>query len=111
MVKRTPAVTVGCLVVLLISGVVTSAAAQGGADEVERVIKEFLVPFSNRNISEFIEYFADVRPRSSRRLQDRLDSPRDASRGKPPSRASSKPPTSASDPPLADAARSSSPLI
>ena len=59
MVKRTPAVTVGCLVVLLTSGVVTSAAAQGGADEVERVIKDFLVPFSNRNISEFIEYFAD----------------------------------------------------
>jgi ketosteroid isomerase-like protein len=28
-------------------------------DEVERVIKDFLVPFSNRNISEFIEYFAD----------------------------------------------------
>jgi hypothetical protein len=59
MVNRTPAVTVGCLVVLLTSGVVTSAAAQGGADEVERVIKDFLVPFSNRNISEFIEYFAD----------------------------------------------------
>jgi len=59
MVKRTPAVTVGCLVVLLISGVVTSAAAQGGADEVERVIKDFLVPFCNRNISEVIKYFAD----------------------------------------------------
>ena len=27
--------------------------------KVERVIKDFLVPFSNRNIGEFIEYFAD----------------------------------------------------
>jgi ketosteroid isomerase-like protein len=35
------------------------ALAQSGSDAVEQVIKDFLVPFSNRNIPEFIEYFAD----------------------------------------------------
>lgn len=50
---------VGCVLVLLTSAVATGAVAQSGADDVERVIKDFLVPFSNRNISEFIEYFAE----------------------------------------------------
>jgi ketosteroid isomerase-like protein len=37
----------------------SARAGASGSDVVEQVIKDFLVPFSNRNIREFIEYFAD----------------------------------------------------
>ena len=36
-----------------------SAVAQSNTDEVEQVIKAFLIPFSNQNVAEFVEYFAE----------------------------------------------------
>jgi ketosteroid isomerase-like protein len=50
---------IGCALLLLASAAPPGALAQSGSDAVEQVIKDFLVPFSNRNIREFIEYFAD----------------------------------------------------
>jgi ketosteroid isomerase-like protein len=35
------------------------ATAQSNTDEVEQVLKAFLVPFSSQNVAEFIDYFAD----------------------------------------------------
>ena len=35
------------------------AFAQGGNDEIEQVLKAFLVPFSGQNVAEFIDYFAE----------------------------------------------------
>lgn len=45
--------------VMLAAAAPSHVMAQNGSDEVEQVIRDFLVPFSNRNIPEFIEYFAD----------------------------------------------------
>ena len=57
--NRTRMLCVGCALVMLASAAPPQALAQSGSDAVEQVIKDFLVPFSNRNIREFIEYFAD----------------------------------------------------
>ena len=56
--KRTQLLWVGLALLFLISGGAT-ALAQTGPDEVEQVINDFLVPFSNRDVERFIEYFAE----------------------------------------------------
>ena len=50
-----------CLLVamIVVACLDSSVVAQPTSDEVEQVIKAFLVPFSNQNVAEFIEYFAD----------------------------------------------------
>jgi ketosteroid isomerase-like protein len=45
--------------VLVLTCVGSPARAQSGSDEIEQVIKAFLVPFSNQNVSEFMDYFAE----------------------------------------------------
>jgi ketosteroid isomerase-like protein len=56
--KRTRVLWVGCALALLTSGG-AKALAQDRSDEVERVINDFLVPFTNRDTAQFIEYFAE----------------------------------------------------
>jgi ketosteroid isomerase-like protein len=49
----------GLVVLLFASFAINEGFSQDVGDEVEQVIKNFLVPFSKGNVSEFIEYFAD----------------------------------------------------
>jgi ketosteroid isomerase-like protein len=52
--------------------------AQAGADEIEQTLQRFLMPFSNRDIPAFIQFFADdatvfFPARPPRRVQGRPD--------------------------------------
>jgi ketosteroid isomerase-like protein len=47
------------LVLLCVSVLAIPAAAQSQPDDVERVLAAFLIPFSNGNVAEFIDYFAE----------------------------------------------------
>ena len=49
----------GLVVLLFASFAISEGLSQDVGDEVEQVIKNFLVPFSSQKVSEFIEYFAD----------------------------------------------------
>jgi ketosteroid isomerase-like protein len=57
--KRTRVFWVGGALALLAFGSGAKAFGQSASDEVERVINDFLVPFTNRDTAQFIEYFAD----------------------------------------------------
>ena len=98
---------IGCALLMLASAAPPQALAQSGSDAVEQVIKDFLVPFSNRNIREFIEYFADD---ATVFLPSAPGPgfPADRVQGKPQSRESSKQPISALERSLGQGARSSS---
>jgi ketosteroid isomerase-like protein len=52
-------VLIASMIALVVSGGGPPAAAQSSTDEVEQVLNAFLIPFSNQNVAEFIEYFAD----------------------------------------------------
>ena len=52
-------VVIASIIALIVSGDAPPVFAQSNTDEVEQVIKAFLVPFSNQNVAEFTEYFAD----------------------------------------------------
>jgi ketosteroid isomerase-like protein len=47
------------VILLFASHAITETSPQDIGDEVEQVIKNFLVPFSSQRVSEFMEYFAD----------------------------------------------------
>jgi ketosteroid isomerase-like protein len=49
----------GLVVLLFASFAIGEGFSQDVGDEVEQVIKNFLVPFSSGKVSEFMEYFAD----------------------------------------------------
>jgi ketosteroid isomerase-like protein len=45
--------------VIVLACLGTPAFAQSTSDEIEQVIKAFLIPFSNQDVAGFIDYFAD----------------------------------------------------
>lgn len=45
--------------VIVLACVGSPARAQSSSDEIEQVIKAFLIPFSNQNVAEFMDYFAE----------------------------------------------------
>lgn len=52
-------VLIASIAAFVVSGGGPAAFAQSNSDEVEQMLKAFLVPFSDQNVAEFIEYFAD----------------------------------------------------
>jgi hypothetical protein len=92
--KRTRLLWLGCASAFLMLGGGATAVAQTGAGDVEQVISNFLVAFSNRDVGRFIDYFSQDALSSSRRAG--LDFQAVAFRAKRRSRVNSKQATSAS---------------
>lgn len=52
-------VRLATIAALVLACSATPANAQAGGDEVEQVMKAFLVPFSDQDVAAFIDYFAE----------------------------------------------------
>jgi ketosteroid isomerase-like protein len=52
-------VPLATIVAMFVACSATRVTAQAVAAEVERVMNAFLIPFSNQNVAEFIDYFSD----------------------------------------------------